>query len=445
MIVLLATLVLAASGAACVGVIAWALTRNVLAGAALVLGVYLAEVIFVALPGMRVGVFIYPQDIVFVLLGVSACIRLARGVNTLQLVLLAYSGLVLGSFVRGVQHFGIHAAGVDARAFVYLAAGALYFSTFEIGPSVQRALARILAFTASVMLAVAVFRWIATALQLPVVEQWASITTNPIRVLHSAHALFLSQCAILAFAVHLERRGRGRYLAGLLFAAILLLQHRTVWVETLVVAFLGVLLSGRLRGRLVLQGAALGLLGAVFTVAMFGSRLQALGESLRASATGDETWTWRVQGWVVLIRRFLASDPVTLLMGAPFGSGYSRTIGLSEITVSPHNFYVHNLLRVGFLGLALLLALYALLLVHIPRGRSAQPRPWLRPGLVQLLLVSQLLYFVTYAPAFEQSVLLGLAFGYLRAARPRRPAAPLAIKPSPKAWPVPERPALRPS
>ncbi|HEU4556595.1 MAG TPA: hypothetical protein VFS20_02055 [Longimicrobium sp.] len=435
MITLFSQLVLLVAVAGCAAGAAWALTRTPLAGGALILAVYVAEAFAVVLPGFRVGLYVYPQDVVFVLLLVSAGIRLSRGVNALQLLLLAYAALVLGSFMRGVQQFGVQPAGVDVRTFVYFAAGALYFSTFEIGPAVQRALVRMVLAAAAVLLALAVFRWIATALDLAIVEQWASITTNRMRVLHSGHALFLSQCGLLAFALQLARTGKGRYLAGPLFAAVLLLQHRTVWAQVLVVAAFGILFSGRLRGRLMWRATAISLIAGAFAVSLFGSQLETLAESLRASATGDETWTWRVQGWQVLLGRFFASDAVTQILGAPFGSGYVRYLGMHRITVSPHNFYVQNLLRVGFAGLALFAGVYLLLILRISRAGGNVAAQWLRPGLVQLLMVSQLLYFITYSPGFEQCLFLGLAFGYLRALeRPRARPAPAATRASRTPW-----------
>ena len=416
MVKTLAETVLLLGGAGIGALLAWLLSRRIETGVVALLAVFVADAIAVGLPGFRVGVLVYPQDILFVLLLVAGVARLTRGVSVLQVVLLLYGALIMRSFIAGAQTFGMQAAGVDARPFFYFIAGAFYFSTFSIGLWSQRSVSRWLAVAASAMVGLGVFRWVATALGLPIVSQWKSITTSPMRVLHAGHALFLSQCALIVFVVHLERKGRGRLLSAPLFAAVLLLQHRTIWVEMLVIAALGLFAAGRLRKRLVSQAAGIGLAAAMFTLAMFGSRIDSVGASLSESASNQDSFVWRLTGWKLLLDGLLRSDLTTKLLGAPFGAGYERTVRMVRVVANPHNFYLQTTLRLGVVGLIALVTIYALLLYHCGRTRAGGDN-WLRPGLVQLVVLTQLLYFVTYPPGFEQALLLGLALGYVRAQR----------------------------
>jgi O-antigen ligase len=190
----------------------------------------------------------------------------------------------------------------------------------------------------------------------------------------------------------------------------LLLQHRTVWVVTL----LGLLWlfrgQTRLLRRFVIAGAALTALGGILLATAF--RDDFVMESLQDSATNPDTFIWRVGGWYQLI--FLRNANLFhFLLGDPFGTGFSRVIGGFRVDVNPHNFYVGIYLRFGILGLLVLIWLYFSLLRQSENLKLNHKlkNTYLDPRLWRLFLLFHLMYFMTYYPGYEQCILLGMIVG----------------------------------
>jgi hypothetical protein len=94
------------------------------------------------------------------------------------------------------------------------------------------------------------------------------------------------------------------------------------------------------------------------------------------------------------------------VIGSPFGSGYAREIAVGTmhgiVEVNPHNFYVQVFLRLGIVGLALMVVIYARLLQRSRRLGDSWGQA------TCFLLLTQLVFFSTYPPSFEQGLLLGL-------------------------------------
>jgi hypothetical protein len=124
---------------------------------------------------------------------------------------------------------------------------------------------------------------------------------------------------------------------------------------------------------------------------------------LAESASNDSTWQWRVTGWVQLIDRLHGVGD--WLLGLPFGSGYDRLMGGVVTDVHPHNFYVLMLLRVGLLGLVLLLVIVLASLRACGRTTSVGLLMW-------LLAAGEVIYSLTYEPTLPDGLLLGLMVRY---------------------------------
>jgi hypothetical protein len=135
-------------------------------------------------------------------------------------------------------------------------------------------------------------------------------------------------------------------------------------------------------------------------------------ESLQQSATTDNTLIWRIAGWYQLV--FLrTADTTHLLFGDAFGTGFARMIGNSDVVVGPHNFYVETYLRLGIVGLCLLVWFFVqefrtcnrLASLYIPVKARLSPRLW------GLLILFQMTYSITYNPGYEQSIIIGMIVG----------------------------------
>lgn len=394
------------------------------AGVGLVLGVFVAEAVAISFSSLGLGsIDAYPQDIVFVALGGAGAARLLfRGrLSLLQLVWLLFGALVVLSFVRGVGLFGVNLAGVEVREYVYLFAGVLYFMTVPADPRFLRRLVTLWVFVAGVLLSLTLLRWALIGLGLSGGAQWAPTAgVSSLRVLDSAQTLFLAQALLIGLYLWLVPGSSlvWRSLAGLLLPAVVLLQHRTVWIATAVALALVFLFERRLRGLVlpVLAGSALA--GMVMALFLFAGDANIVTQSLEASAaeavnTENSTFLWRLESWRVLLGGDYLSGYVEYLIGRPFGAGYERympSLGM-EINVSPHNFFIQTLLRTGALGLALLIGVYVLLFLRLRRLRFQGMGERFSPRLALVLLVTQVVYSLSYPLNYEQGILLGIAAG----------------------------------
>jgi hypothetical protein len=204
-----------------------------------------------------------------------------------------------------------------------------------------------------------------------------------------------------ATAVRL-RRGR-RLLALSLLLIVILLQHRTVWVVVAAMAVAGWALRPARPGQRILSGAfgvtALGLAALAFYVGAFGNVGGTLAASAEEARSTHSTLTWRVMGWQDLLDK--PRSVVEWLIGTPFGAGYERYVNGTLVEFSPHDYYLHVGMRLGVMGLALLVAAYTLIWWRLPRD-SPSSLP------LRVLIVGQLVFFVAYPAFLDQGVLLGL-------------------------------------
>jgi O-antigen ligase len=103
-----------------------------------------------------------------------------------------------------------------------------------------------------------------------------------------------------------------------------------------------------------------------------------------------------------------AHRPGEWLFGQPIGSGFARRLDGVLVNSHPHDFYIEILIRTGFGGLAALLALTFGLLRALWRT-PARDTGLLGPGVIPALLAMQIVWFVTWVPGSEQSIVTGLA------------------------------------
>lgn len=199
----------------------------------------------------------------------------------------------------------------------------------------------------------------------------------------------------------------------LLGPVILILQHRTVW---------GVMLGGilwlALRNRQLRKQA----IGAIVGMTIVGLALGAfvlgrqadIGASLQSSATDEGSFLWRLAGWYQLLFANPERNPLNDTIGQPSGSGFARVIAGGIVDVQPHNYYVETFLRLGIIGLFLLIVLYVRGMLRMRRLPSKLQRyAYPNARFWELILFLQLIYFFTYGVTYDQSILTGLAISGL--------------------------------
>jgi hypothetical protein len=392
----------------------WILLRHHTVGVLLVLAVHALDTVASQNAALVLGFHVYPADVVSVCAaGVAVSRLLVHGVPKRAglMPLLGLGALTLCSTLRGIGSFGLQTAVNDVRlSFWYLLAAALYTATMPAGVPVERAVRRAWGATAVAYAGLCVIGWARHGLHAVTYRATVGGVVIDPRPVPAAAALILAQTAILLMFAPPDQgrrqsgvptRIRQRALSLLLLVFVLLLQHRTVWVVTVAMALTGWMLGARGRER-VLSTVVLVLSTALTVLAYQFGVFSTVGTMLATSAEevqdSNSTFAWRVTGWQQLLT--VPRSLLEWLSGLPFGSGYGRLIGGHLVTVGPHNYYVHVLLRLGTLGLLLLVVLYVL------TWRRLGPASWGVP--LRALLVGQLVFFITYPASSPQGILAGL-------------------------------------
>jgi hypothetical protein len=401
--------------------------RRTEVGATLVLGLLVLQESSIMSLSLAAGpVRVYPNDLLFLVLLTAAVARLLRvsRLSNPQRLLVVFGILVAWSLARGLDPYGIPAAVNQARKFLVFAATALYFSTVEPHRDLLERIGRLWLAAALTLCLIVLLRWSGNLLGLGgAFFSGAYERGSSLRVVPASNALIIAQAALIALPFTSDRsRGLLRFLAPALLAFVILLQHRTVWIIVMA-GTLYLLYHQRAVTTRVLVGLAATLIvfaGLVFT--LFDDPDVVVAEQLSRSAQSTGTFEWRVTGWAALITDGGPDGPVEVAIGQPFGGSWERRIYGGVENVSPHSFYVEPYLRIGLVGLAVLLLVYGHALrgtLLVARGPQAYERAILSPTALHIVISVQLLYFITYTPDAAQGLLLGL--GCAMAAEAARP------------------------
>ena len=201
-----------------------------------------------------------------------------------------------------------------------------------------------------------------------------------------------------------ERARRLTRLGVVLLLFVVVLNRRTVWLALLAGVAVVMLRNRRLGRRAVvtLAGAAAVTAGVYLALPGFGR------ESGPVTSSGTGTLDWRVEGWQALLETW-SKDPVSWLIGQPFGIGFARRVEGMEVVLEAHNFYLTTLLRTGAVGLVALIVLTGGLLRVLWRAPVGGSGGLLGADVFPALLVMQLIWLVTWTPGIEQGIITGLA------------------------------------
>lgn len=394
-----------------------AVVRRSDVGAGLVLGLLLFDTFFAH---VSTSIFVGPvrigtSDILFVVLLTAAVARLLRvkRFTTPQRLLIAMLLIIAWSLARGAGPFGIPAAVNDARGFLWFTGAALYFSTVEPRRELLDRIGRLWLFAAVALSALAVLRWGALAAGINQ-GMLAGAAGTEVRVLNAGQTFVIAVGAFLAFPLLADSRRRmTRFVGPAMLVVVVLLQHRSVWVAaaagTVYLLYRQRALAKHALAALV---AAVAVLAVLVSTVFYDGEVAAT-EQLAQSAQSTGTWEWRVAGWAALLRDSGPEGTGELLVGRPMATGWERQLGPlgRTVDVSPHNHYVSVFLRLGAIGLAALLLIYAFAL----RGTQLAARQGhlkgsvLEPDVIHVAIAVQLIYYIPYSTATEHAILLGLA------------------------------------
>lgn len=379
------------------------------------------------------GYSVYFSDVVLGILLVASVARLLRGwrMGPLHGGIMALVALVVFSLLRGFGVFDLATVLNEARDTLLMFAAVLYFAV-DPSPAFRNYAGRVWTGLAGLLLLLAFARWAAIAAGVPWYGNWRDEAAyGGLRVLSSDETLVLVQAFLLLLPRWLDGTlsRLGRRATVTIGAAVLVLQHRSVWV-CLVVGLVALYLQEttfRQRGAFRLGAVAVACAALVVLVSPGDMRQQERLAEIDAAGTG--TFEWRIEGWRRLAAQAGPDGPFEVAVGVPYGTGWERDLGPYVTDVAPHNYYVEMGLRVGLVGLLALMLLYGATIVRL----FTSPRPaqgLLNDRTLVTLLVTQLVYYIPYWPRVEQGVLLGLAVGAAAALRGRSgPAGALPPQP----------------
>jgi len=362
--------------------------------------------------GVVGGVHLSPLDLVLLPLLVAGVIRTAQNmkrINAASVLALGYVALVACSVIRGVPSNGILPTLNEARGFVGQLLCMLYFLTAPTDEKSLRRYTRMyLCFGAALCVVAAL-----AAMGLHVGTVTQSQTDIPdARVLSASPAAAIAVCAFLSLALQYRVSGfRIRALPVMFIAVTVYLRERSVW--TMLLAGMVALLPVDSKLFRKLLPVTLLAMGAVAGIVIYGASVRGVADAdqFSESATSDATWQWRVNGWMELLRD---SDQNTLsiAVGKGMGSGYERIDPLTHtmLEAAPHSEYVQEYLRVGVVGILLLLSLWLWTLRRLWKRMKVDPiGVYPSVSIWAIVIFSTLAFGVTYSIDVHSYALLGIA------------------------------------
>lgn len=246
------------------------------------------------------------------------------------------------------------------------------------------------------------------------------------RVIVAGAAMVMCQAALICLGGWVSMKGAlfMRLLTVALIIMMFLQYHRTTWLAFIAGALAMAQTNLRYFARLAPIGALVICIVAILWLTGLAAGqdfltpavTQAISEPLDAR---QSTAIWRIEGWRILVGEAIAQGPFRILFGAGFGVGYERQIGNASIIFSPHNMYVEIFLNAGLIGLLPMLAFFASLLRRsFALQRAGMPVDGLDPSVAVALIVSILVYCISYSLGHDQAVLIGLLTAALASQAP---------------------------
>jgi O-antigen ligase len=233
------------------------------------------------------------------------------------------------------------------------------------------------------------------------------------RYLPATGAAAIAMCGFIALALSRYRGSQliGRLASMLFMAVAIYLRHRTVWLM-LIVGIVAILPLDAQLFRRILPVALLAA-AVVVVLAMYGGSAEGLASENQFSqaATNSQTLEWRLNGWKELLLDD-EQNAMTIAIGKSMGSGYWRVdpVSYQSIAVAPHSEYVQEYLRVGVLGMLLIVLFSLQPLLRLWRlTKSDALAVYPSASTWAVIILATLVYGLTYGIGPHAYALLGIA------------------------------------
>lgn len=421
---ILVAVLLAIAGFSLVAAMTGWLAAKPLHAAYLGLGVIVLEASNLPL-SINYGIWLYPEDLFFAMLALACLGRFSlfaspRTVPGTWWVIGAVQLLLL---VWGYRMFGSR-AGVDCRVHFYLWVSVCYFCSVEWSEEMVKRVLDGWILCALALCMLTSYRWIGSELDPEYAQEIMGRDTTGVRfrVVSASAALAIA----IGFLILLFRMLNGRLplrqriLLPVFFLTVIILQHRSVWVSLFVGAvcllWTGQQETDRFRSALGI-GMLMLPLALVFAIPGDGNSVVTSIKTAAGSAvsTKEGTMVARMENWQeLLINWSTAKNPVTYLVGMPYGGGYNpmeSEDGEDVLDMVPHNHFVHILYRGGLIALIATVTLFYQLMAAAIRLAKHGTKP-AAPCFVAIF-GALLAYFIPYWATYGSGILMGIAVSYL--------------------------------
>ncbi len=403
----------------------------------LLLAGFCAETIFVKQPYVQIGLQIYPNDVISVFVVMAAAVgfvrRAAPITDRLFLLWMAFGGVIMYSFLLGLMEYG-KAAGTEVRQFFYLWAAGLLGVTAGYTEQELRKIGHwcTIAAYAFLLIAACFLVGVETGF-INRAEVFDDAGGGRVfRPIGSHYTFFVGTIGLAHMMVWLRTTGKTRsgWHAAIMLLFVAVMQHRSVWFAVAV----GMLCVAWLERRYLLRRLPLLLgfvliLGSAAALATWLGYLDPLIDQMVGStvsmADSGGTFAARIDGWERLLEDWSESMR-TMLIGFPFGYGYTRLYRGQLIDFVAHNHYIDLALRVGVIGVVLFLVPTVIAVVGCLRARTDSEFEYLTMRGLAVALIAAFVYYMAY-PSFY---LLGGATGIALAQLIRRREAALRHPPA---------------
>jgi hypothetical protein len=308
----------------------------------------------------------------FLLIGITRLPRLTVNIGGAAWLWLALGCLLGVSLLQGVVENSFGTTMNEFRSFFYPYAAMTWAMSLAWSPALTRSL--IQRFSMALgwgLVIVAVLNISRFGLGSPsgLVDPGTGIEQNT-RPLISGQAFMLLMCAAVCLRFWHSQRRPALFANALVFLCVVVaVQQRTVWGVAILVV-IAVFLVSQPRTKLTMLYFGLiasCLAGIAVTTNVAPSLLSEFG----GAASDSRTYDARVTSWTNLIAQSVSQGPYNVLFGEPMGDGFGRFEGINRwVVFAPHNWYVSIYLRVGLLGLSVLVLFLAFVITRMLRRQS---------------------------------------------------------------------------
>ena len=306
--------------------------------------------------------------------------------NLINLFLILISALLALSMMSGLSSYGISSEWMgDLRTNSVFLFSAFYFLRFDVYQDAKE-YRKLLDSVMTIILVISCVLW---GLDIiigfhPLPSQYNATLSDggsTMRFIQPYEVLGIALYALLLLEENLNTKGYLKFRTILFSAAVILFQHRSIWMAWgcgFIVVLLITMRNAKITKKLFMQ--LILLIASCFIVLNMGSgqlieniskSFEIIGKMMKGIAIENSTANTRTQVWNAVIEDLSGS---VLLIGRPYGYGYGRSIGWKT---SPHSGFIRFIARTGYIGAVLAICLLTFVIVKLIRKDNTRFLPYL--------------------------------------------------------------------